>query len=96
MSDETRNYEAVVVLNVRGEEGVDEKINQVGREFEEEGATLDKIDKLGSREFAYNARHQATGYYVNYYFKAAPAAIEKMKTRLDLNTDIYLQQYFTK
>ncbi len=95
MSDETRTYEAVIVLNIRSEEGVDEKISDVGRELEDEGATLDKIDKIGKRDFAYNARHQASGYYVNYYFKAAPSTIEKIRTRLNLNTDIYLQQYFS-
>lgn len=95
MSEETRKYEVVVVLNIRGEEGVDEKVNEVGREFEDEGAKLEKIDKLGKRQFAYNARHQASGYYVNYYFSAAPSAIQKMKARLDLNTEVYLQQYFS-
>ncbi len=93
MSDELKRYEALIVLNSRGEDGIDEMISAVGREMEEEGVKLDKIDKLGKRDFAYNARHQAGGYYVNYFFEATPSAIEKVEQRLKLNGDIYLQQY---
>jgi len=95
MSDTTKNYEVVVVLNIRGEEGVDELVNAIGKEFEDEGAKLEKIDRLGKREFAYNARHQTSGFYVNYRFAAEPAAINKMRNRLDLNSDVYLQQYYS-
>jgi small subunit ribosomal protein S6 len=93
MSDQKRDYEAIIVLNLQGEEGIDEKINAVGREMEEEGAKLEKIDRIGKRDFAYNARKKKSGYYVNYFFKAEPAAISKVRTRLRINPDIYLQSY---
>jgi len=93
MSEEKRKYEGIVVLNLQGEEGVDDLISSVGQEIEAEGAKLDKIDKLGKREFAYNARKQASGYYVNYYFEAPPETVQKVENRLKLNTDIYLQYY---
>ena len=93
MSEQKRDYEATIVLNLQGEEGMDEKINAVGREMEEEGAKLEKIDRIGKREFAYNARKMRAGFYVNYFFKAQPESITKMRTRLRINPDIYLQSY---
>ena len=93
MSEQKRDYEATIVLNLQGEEGMDEKINAVGREMEEEGAKLEKIDRIGKREFAYNARKKRAGFYVNYFFKAQPDSITKMRTRLRINPDIYLQSY---
>ena len=96
MSDENRNYEATIVLNVKGEESVDDLISTVGQEMEDQGAKLDKVDKIGKREFAYNARKQPSGYYVNYHFSAAPSAINEVQAKLKLNTDIYLQHYALK
>jgi len=93
MSEETRNYEAVIVFNVHGEEGIDALVKAVGKEMEEEGVKLDKIDKIGKQKFAYNARKQSGGYYVNYAFKAAPSAVIKVRDRLRINTDIYMQHF---
>tara|TARA_R110002096_G_scaffold4493_6_gene20796 strand:- start:6489 stop:6782 length:294 start_codon:yes stop_codon:yes gene_type:complete len=93
MSDEKKKYEAVIVLNIQGEDGIEKLVKTVEKEMEGEGAKMDRIDQLGKKEFAYNARKQASGYYVNYYFEAAPTTISKIKTKLDLNTDIYLQHY---
>lgn len=93
MSDETRRYEAVIVLNAQTEDAVDNLINAVGKEIEEEGAKLDSIDKMGLKTFAYNARKQAKGFYVNYFFDATPGVIRKLRERLTLNKDIYLQHY---
>ena len=93
MSEERRKYEAVIVLNMQGEEGVDELISSVGRDLEAEGAKLDRVDRMGKKQFAYNARKQASGFYVNYHFEAIPNAIAKVEERLRLNTSIYLQYY---
>lgn len=93
MSEARRKYQAVIVLNLQGEEGVDELINSVGREMEAEGAKLDRVDKIGKKQFAYNARKQAAGFYVNYHFEAQPDVINKVEERLHLNTSIYLQYY---
>lgn len=93
MSEDRRKYEAVIVLNLHGEEGVDDLISAVGQDMEAEGARLDRIDRMGRKQFAYNARKQGTGFYVNYHFEAAPGAIAKLEERLRLNTSIYLQYY---
>ncbi len=93
MSEEKRNYEAIFVLNFQGEEGMDDKINGIGREIEEEGAKLERIDRLGKRDFAYNARKKKSGYYVNYFFQAKPDTVAKLQNRFRINPDIYLQSY---
>jgi len=94
MSEQKRDYEATIVLNLHGEEGMDEKINAVGREMEEEGAKLEKIDRIGKREFAYNARKKRAGFYVNYFFKAAPGKHHQdAHPSCGINPDVDLQSY---
>ncbi len=92
-----RKYEGVIVLNTQGaEEKVDELVSGIGKEIEEEGGKLEQIDKLGRKEFAYNARHLAHGYYVNYHFEAEPEIIEKLRGRLQMNGTVHLQYYQRK
>ena len=89
-----RKYEGVIVLNIKGnEEGVDKLISDVGREIETEGAKLEQIDKMGKRDFAYNARHLADGYYVNYQFQADADTLPKVQNKLKLNSNVHLQHY---
>jgi len=89
-----RNYEAIIVLNTAGkEEAPDEMVQQIGKEIEEEGASLEGIEKMGSRKFVYNARKLDSGYYVSFQFQCEPEGIDKLKTRLKLNKDIHLQHY---
>ncbi|MEO0444528.1 MAG: 30S ribosomal protein S6 [Verrucomicrobiota bacterium] len=86
-------YEGMVVLNLQGEEGLDALVSAVSKEMEAEGASISKVDKMGKREFAYNARKQATGFYVNFHLTVEPEAVAKIRERLTLNTDVYLQYY---
>lgn len=91
-----RNYEGIVVLNTQGkEDGVDDMVSGISKQMEAEGATLAQIDRLGKKEFAYNARHLAHGFYVNFQFNAEPAALPKIREFLNLNDDVHLQ-YFQK
>ena len=89
-----RNYESVIALNTTGREAdVDQLVQEIGREIEEEGGSLEQIEQIGHKEFAYNARKLAGGHYVNYQFEAEPLAIDKIKTRLKLNSAVHLQHY---
>ena len=92
MSEETRKYQAVVVLNLQGkDEGVDAMIKSIADEIEQEGAKLEQIDRIGKKDFPYNPRKVASGYYVNYHFESDPSVVEKVRNRLSLNGDIYMQ-----
>ena len=50
-----KNYESVIVLNTTGRESdVDQLVQEIGREIEEEGGSLEQIEQIGHKEFAYN------------------------------------------
>lgn len=90
----SRKYQGLIVLNTKSLDGtVDELVTSVSKEIEAEGAKLDKIEQIGRREFAYNARHLESGHYVNYTFDSAPDAISKIQSRLRLNDHVYLQHF---
>ena len=90
----SRKYEGLIVLNSLGQEdGLNELVTSVAKEMEGNGAKMDEIQQLGRRKFAYNARHLDGGHYVNYIFEADPADIDKIQTKLSLNTSAYLQHY---
>lgn len=90
----SRKYEGLIVLNTKGVEGsIDDLVNSVAKEIEAEGAKLDEVQQLGRKQFAYNARHLESGHYVNYIFDGDPALIERIQTRLKLNTKVHLQHY---
>jgi small subunit ribosomal protein S6 len=90
----SRKYQGLIVLNTKSLEGtVDDLVASVSKEFEAEGAKLDKVAQLGRRQFAYNARHLESGHYVNYTFQGAPDVITKIQNRLRLNGHVFLQHF---
>lgn len=90
----SRKYEGLVVLDTKGKEGsVDEMVSEIGKRIETEGATLEEVQQLGRKKFAYNARQIEGGHYVTYVFNAEPDTIKKIKTSLDLAEGIYMHQY---
>ncbi|MEM6910829.1 MAG: 30S ribosomal protein S6 [Verrucomicrobiota bacterium] len=94
MTTMKNKYEAVIVLNAQGkEESVEAMVGAIGKEIEGLGARLEKVENLGRKQFAYNARHVDGGYYVNYTFEAEGDAIEQIQSTLKLNDDVHLQFY---
>jgi len=90
----SRKYEGLIVLNTKSIEGsVEELVTAVSKEIEAEGAKLEEVQQLGRKKFAYNSRHLENGHYVNYFFKAEPEAIDRIQSRLKLNTSVHLQHF---
>lgn len=90
----SRKYEGLVVLDTKSTEGsIEEFVSKVGQVIEANGATLDEVKQLGRKTFAYNARQIEGGLYVNYFFNAAPEAINEIKAALDIIEGIYMHQY---
>jgi ribosomal protein S6 len=90
----SRKYQGLIVFNTKSLEGtVDELVGAVAKEFEAEGAKIDKVAQLGRRQFAYNARHLEAGHYVNYTFTAGPDTVAKVQKRLSLNGHVHLQYF---
>ncbi|MCH1505723.1 30S ribosomal protein S6 [Verrucomicrobiales bacterium] len=89
-----RKYEGVIILNTIGkEESIDKMVSRVGETIESEGGKLQQIDRLGRKDFAYPSNKIQGGFYVNYFFEAEPASIEKIQTALKLNDEVHVQHY---
>jgi ribosomal protein S6 len=90
----SRKYQGLIVLNTKSLEGnVDELVSAIAKDFEAEGAKVEKVAQMGRRQFAYNARHLEAGHYVNYTFNGAPETITKIQSRLRLNDHVHLQHF---
>lgn len=90
----SRKYQGLIILNTKSHEGsVDDLVTAVSKEFQAEGAKLEKISQLGRRQFAYTSRHLEGGHYVNYVFQGGPEVIRQIQARLSLNTHVHLQHF---
>lgn len=87
-------YEALLVLNTKGnEDGANKIIDRLEGEFKKEGADIEQVQRLDRRHFAYVAGPLDSGYFVNFVFAAEPALIDKLKTKFKLDADIYRAHY---
>ena len=90
----SRKYQGLIVLNTKSLEGtVDELVSSISKDFEAEGAKVEKVAQLGRRQFAYESRHLESGHYVNYLFEGAADVIAKIQARLSLNGHVHLQHF---
>lgn len=90
----SRKYEAMIVLDVKGKEDtVETLVSQLSKEFEKNGAKLEQVDNLGKRKFPYAPRHVESGYFINFMFQSEPDAISRLREKLKLNDNIYMQYY---
>lgn len=89
-----RNYEALIVLDLKGkEENVETLVSNIGKDFEKAGAKLEQIDQLGKRDFPYSPRHVTSGYFVKYHLNADNTALDAARAKLKLNDSVYQQYY---
>lgn len=87
-------YEGLMILNVKGnEDSAKEIIERIEGELKKEGANIEQVQRLERRHFSYAAGALDSGYYVNVIFHAEPKAVERVKTKLTLDANIYRQHY---
>ena len=87
-------YEALFVLNTRGnEDGANKIIDRLEGEFKKEGADIEQVQRLDRRHFSYVAGPLDSGYFVNFIFASEPLLIEKIKARFKLDADVYRAHY---
>jgi ribosomal protein S6 len=87
-------YEALLVLNTKGnEDGANKIIERLEGEFKKEGAEIEQVQRLDRRHFSYVAGPLDSGFFVNFIFLAEPPLIEKLKTKFKLDADIYRAHY---
>jgi small subunit ribosomal protein S6 len=87
-------YEALLVLNTRGnEDGANKIIERLEGDFKKEGAEIEQVQRLDRRHFSYAAGPLDSGYFVNFVFDAEPQLIEKIRGRFKLDADVYRAHY---
>jgi small subunit ribosomal protein S6 len=87
-------YEGLLVLDTQGKEDtVKETIERLEKDFAKEGAEMEGVQKMEKREFTYAAGHLNSGYYVNFVFRAEPAALDKLRAKFKLDPEVYRQHY---
>lgn len=85
-----KRYEALFILNNKGkEETIPDLIERVKADLQASGAKVSSIQKLDKKQFAYRSDKLTSGYYVNYVFEAEPAIADKLKTRFQLDDEVF-------
>ena len=84
-------YEGLFVLNTAGkEETVKEVIDKISDEITAAGGKVETVQKMDKRNFARVADKKHTaGFYANFIFTIAPAAITQLRGRFTLNDDVF-------
>ncbi len=90
----SRKYQGLIVLNPKSLEGtVEDAVSAISKDFEAEGAKVEKVAQLGRRQFAYESKHIDAGNYVNFTFNGPAEVIKKIQARLKLNGNVHLQHF---
>ncbi len=87
-------YEALLVLDIEGkEETVQDMIDTLIKEFAEEGATVEQVQKMEKRSFAYAPGRLEAGYFTNFIFEGESHVVPALQARLKLRKEVYKQSY---
>jgi small subunit ribosomal protein S6 len=78
-----RNYEAMVIVDARLEEGdIQKAVDRFTKVITDNGGRLGKVDRWGVRRFTFEIDHQNEGYYFVADFTAPEDAINQLKRTL--------------
>ena len=87
-------YEGLLVLDTQGkEETVKDLIERIEKDFKKEGASVEQVQKMEKREFSYAAGALTSGYFVNFVFNAEPTVVAKLRSKFELDPEVYRQHY---
>lgn len=88
-----RAYELMIIFNAETEESaVQTTINKLGEMANDDGGTLEKIDKWGVRRFAYEIHKKKEGFYVVLQF-LAPNALSEIDRTLRLADEVVRHKF---
>lgn len=91
-----RNYEALLVLNTKSSETLDELVAAMREKLKEAGADVTGVTNVGRREFAYESRHMKAGQYMLFAFQAEPQTIRAARESLAIDDRVHYQYYRVK
>lgn len=84
-----KKYELMYIVNASLEEAKRvELVESLHTVLTDNGATIDKIDEWGLRDFAYEINHMNKGYYVVVTFTSEPEAVSEFKRVALINRDV--------
>jgi small subunit ribosomal protein S6 len=83
-----RNYEAMVIVDARLDEGdIQKAVDRFASAIVESGGVVGGIDRWGVRRFAYEIGHLKEGYYVLSTFRAPEEAVDELKRILQISDE---------
>jgi ribosomal protein S6 len=86
-----KRYEGLFILDTAGkEETIKDTIDKISADITSAGGKVETVQKMDKRSFARVANKKYnSGFYVNVIFEAQPSAIEQLKHRMALNSEIF-------
>ncbi len=83
-----RDYEALVIVDARLEEGdIQKAVDRFSTLVTEAGGSITNLDRWGTRRFAYEIDHRNEGYYFVASFKAPEPAIDDLKRAIQISDE---------
>ncbi|MDQ3951747.1 MAG: 30S ribosomal protein S6 [Actinomycetota bacterium] len=83
-----RDYEAMVIVDSALEEGeIQKAVDRFTGIITDNGGELAKVDRWGTRRFAYEINHQNEGYYFVASFRADEELVENLKRTLQISDE---------
>ena len=86
-----KRYEGLFILDTAAkEDGLKEALDKISAEITSVGGKVETVQKMDRRSFARvaNKKHSA-GHYVNVIFESEPAALDQLKHRLAMNSEVF-------
>jgi small subunit ribosomal protein S6 len=83
-----RNYEAMVIVDARLEEGdIQKAIDRFTTAITDSGGQVKNVERWGTRRFAYEIAHIKEGYYFVTDFTAEETAVEDLKRTVQISDE---------
>ena len=83
-----RDYEAMVIVDARLEEGdIQKAVDRFSTIISDSGGELGKVDRWGTRRFAYEINHMNEGYYFVANFRADEELVETLRRTLQISDE---------
>ncbi len=83
-----RDYEAMVIVDARLEEGeIQKAVDRFVAAITEGGGEPGTVDRWGNRRFAYEIDHQHEGYYFVAEFRASEALVDRLRRTLQISDE---------
>jgi ribosomal protein S6 len=86
-----KRYEGLFILETAGkEEGIKDAIDKISAEIAAVGGKVETVQKMEKKNYSRVAdKKHSAGFYVNFIFHSEPAALEPLKHKLSMHSEIF-------